>query len=405
MGKKVVITPSKLSGKISVPPSKSISHRALICAALSKGGSEIKNLLDCSDTRATIEILTNMGAKISFENGTALIEGIEKPNKKIIANCRDSGSTLRFLMPVAAALGCEAEFRGAGKLPQRPVTPYLDEFEKKGVLFASKKMPYKISGKLKSGEFSLAGDISSQFVSGYMFALPLLDGDSEITLTSPLQSKPYADITTDILKKFGIEVIEKKNGYFIRGGQSYKPFDMAVDADMSQAAFFVTANALGAEIEIENLNKDSIQGDKAIIGIAQSSNGKAFDADASQIPDLVPILAVLASLSEGTSHITNCGRLRIKECDRLSAITAELNKLGAKITENSDNLVIDGVKALKGGECNSHNDHRIAMAIAIASCFCENEVIINGAECVNKSYPRFFEDFKALGGKINVIDN
>lgn len=405
MGKTVTITPSLLSGKISVPPSKSISHRALICAALAEGKSRITDLLDCADTKATIEILTAFGASITREGNVTVVEGIKKPAAEAIADCGESGSTLRFLIPVAAALGCRAEFLGRAKLPQRPITPYFTELTKNGIAFETKTMPYKISGRLKAGDYSLAGNISSQFISGLLFALPLLDGDSRIILTSPLESKPYVDITTAELKKFGVEVTETDYGWFVSGNQRYKPFDTAIEADMSQAAFFAAANALGSKIEIDGLNLNSIQGDRAILDITENAQGKAFDVDASQIPDLVPILTVLAALSEGTSRITNCARLRLKECDRLAAITEELNKLGAKVTEHPDSLVIEGVKNLHGGVCDSHTDHRIPMSLAIASTRGTEPVTINGAECVSKSYPTFFEDFVSLGGKIDVINN
>ncbi len=405
MGKTVTITPSKLSGKISVPPSKSISHRALICAALAKGKSEITNLLDCADTRATIEILKAFGAKITQKGKTTVVEGIENPNKEAVADCCESGSTLRFLVPVAAALGCKTEFKGKGKLPERPITPYFTELTKKGIAFESEVMPYIIDGQLVSGEYSIAGDISSQFISGLLFALPLLRGDSKILLTSPLQSKPYVDITIAELKHFGISVEETDCGYFIRGGQSYRPNNTTIEADMSQAAFFAVAAALGSDIEIEGLNLNSLQGDREILDVIDQSHGNSFDVSAAQIPDLVPILTVLAALSRGTSHITQCGRLRIKECDRLAAITAELNKLGAKVKEYSDSLEIQGVENLKGGVCDCHNDHRIPMSLAIAATCCTEPVTLVGAECINKSYPDFFEDYISLGGQIDVINN
>lgn len=405
MGKTVKITPSPLSGKITVPPSKSISHRALICAALADGKSEITNLLDCADTRATIDILRAFGAEITKIGDKTVVEGIKKPSAEAIADCCESGSTLRFLIPVAAALGCSTEFIGRGKLPQRPITPYFTELGKNGITFERDTMPYKISGRLKAGDYSLAGNISSQFISGLLFALPLLDGDSRIILTSAPESKPYVDITIAELKKFGVEITETEYGWHVAGNQRYKPFNTAIEADMSQAAFFVVANALGSKIELEGLNPDSLQGDRAILDIVKKANGNAFEVDASQIPDLVPILAVLAALSKGTSKITNCARLRIKECDRLAAITEELNKLGAKVTELPDSLVIDGVSEFHGGICDSHNDHRIPMSLAIAATRGSLPVTINGAECVGKSYPTFFEDYVSIGGKADVINN
>lgn len=405
MTKKITITPSKLSGKTAVPSSKSISHRALICAALAKGKSKIKHLLDCADTRATINILESLGAKIYSEDDFTIVEGIKVPSETAVADCCESGSTLRFLLPVAAALGCKTEFHGKGKLPERPLTPYFTELTKNGIIFEERSMPYRISGRLRAGDYSLEGGISSQFISGLMFALPILEGDSRLILTSPLQSKPYVNLTIAELEKSGIRIDEIPQGYFIKGGQSYAPQKTEIEADMSQAAFFAVANAIGSEIEIEGLNPNSLQGDRAILDIVKNAGGRAFDVDASQIPDLVPILTVLASFSEGISHITGCERLRIKECDRLSAISTELNKLGAKVTENKDSLTVEGVKSLNGGICDSHNDHRIAMSLAIAAARSNGKVTITGAECVAKSYPRFFDDFRLLGGITDVIIN
>ena len=401
MTKNITITPGKLSGKITVPASKSISHRALICAALAEGRSEIKNLLDCADTRATINILNAFGAKITREGDITVVEGIKTPSEAAVADCCESGSTLRFLIPVAAALGCEAEFHGKTKLPERPVTPYFTELTKNGIIFKTKTMPYRISGRLQPGDYSLAGDISSQFISGLLFALPLLDSDSRIIITSPLQSKPYVDLTIAELNRFGVKAEETDYGYFVPGKQSYVPQNTVIEADMSQAAFFVTANALGSEIEIEGLNHNSLQGDKAILDIVKNAKGNAFNVDASQIPDLVPILTVLAAFSNGTSHITGCERLRLKESDRLAVMALELNKLGAKVTENSDSLTVEGVEKIHGGVCDSHVDHRVPMSLAIASTRSTEPITINGAECVSKSYPNFFEDFKALGGIVS----
>ena len=405
MKKNIKITPSKLSGTVHVPASKSISHRALICAALANGTSVIDNLLECDDTDATIGILSAMGAKIHKDGTKTIVNGITAANKEIKADCFESGSTLRFLIPVAAALGCSSEFTGRAKLPQRPITPYFTELAKNGIVFETKEMPYRFSGQLKAGIYTIAGDISSQFISGLLFALPLLEGDSEIVITSPLQSKAYADMTIATLKEFGVTVRETEYGYVVPGNQEYKSIETSIEADMSQAAFYVVANAIGSDVTIEGLNKNSLQGDRAILDIVSSANGNAFDVDASQIPDLVPILTVLAAFSKGTSHITNCGRLRLKESDRLAVITSELNKLGADIIEGTDCLTINGVGSLHGGTCESHVDHRIPMSLAIASTRATEPVIINGVECVSKSYPRFFEDFEALGGKADVIND
>ncbi len=402
----IKITPNYLNGKILVPPSKSISHRALIAAALADGESRIYNLLDCVDTTATIEALTALGAVIKQKNNCTIVKGISVPARIADIDCQESGSTLRFIMPIAAALGCRSTFDGRANLPNRPVTPYFDQFEKHGVKFFTTKMPYVMEGKLTGGVYEIAGNISSQFITGFLFALSLLKEDSIIKITSPLESKPYVDLTIDAMKTFGVEVEEGENEYRIKGDQKYKPCDYTVEADMSQAAFFCVAGAIGAKLDIKGLNYKSLQGDRAIIDITKKyvrSGGKAFDVAADNIPDLVPILTVLACFADGTSHITGCARLRIKECDRLAAISEELNRLGAKIEANEESLTIHGVKELHGGECLTYTDHRIAMSLAIASQRCTEPVIIKGAECVSKSYPHFFEDFRMLGGIADVI--
>lgn len=400
----VKITPSKLCGKLTLPSSKSISHRALICAALSKGRSVIKNSLDCVDTEATIGALTALGAKITRNGENIIVDGIRSTEKNADINCFESGSTLRFILPIAAALGIKSTFSGKGKLPERPITPYFTELQKNGIIFTSTKMPYEINGRLQSGKYELSGDISSQFVTGLLFALPLLEGDSEIILNSPLQSKPYVDITIDCLKSFGIKVIELNSSYKIRGGQNYKACNYNVEADFSNAAFFLTANTLGSKVELLNLNATSKQGDAEIQRITTNYNGSFSDIDVSQIPDLVPILTVLAALSKGSSKIYNAARLRLKECDRLSALSTELNRLGAEITETEDSLEINGVASLHGGTCDSHNDHRIAMSLAIAALKATEPIVIKNAECVSKSYPEFWDDYKALGGIVDVIN-
>ena len=400
------VTPKLLSGNIAVPPSKSISHRALIAAALADGESRISNVLDCEDTRATEDALKSLGAEISKYKNDIIVRGIKAPAEKADINCRESGSTLRFMIPIAAALGTKTSFRGEANLPNRPITPFLEELPRHGTKFLAEKMPYIIEGKLKGGDFSVTGDISSQFITGYMMALPLTGENCTISLTSELQSRPYALLTADVMSSFGVDVAVGENDFKISADSSFKPCDYTVEADMSQAAFFLVADAIGGNVNPVNLRYDSEQGDRAVIDIVKrfkESGGKAFDVAADDIPDLVPILTVLACFAEGTSHITGCARLRIKECDRLAAISDELNRLGANIEAGEDSLTIHGVKSLHGGDCLTYSDHRIAMSLAIASQRCTESIIIRGAECVSKSYPTFFEDFRMLGGIADVI--
>ncbi len=404
----ITITPGKLSGAVRVPPSKSAAHRLIIAAALAEGRSVITDVYFSKDVLATIGAMKALGAEIECDGSTVTIDGIKAPPEKAVLDCCESGSTLRFLIPVACALGVEATFVGQGRLPERPITPYLEELPKHGITFDyNNTMPFTVRGKLTGGEFRIAGDISSQFITGLLLALPLIKGESRITLTSALESRPYVDLTRDVLAKFGCDVTGDEHGFALSGTE-LKPYSGAVEGDYSQAAFFYAANALGSALDISGLNVNSFQGDKKIVEICKqmvynkSDTGrpKAFEIDCSDIPDLVPILAVLASFCEGTSRITNAARLRIKECDRLTAMAESLNAVGGKVTELPDGLIIEGRETLDGGTVPDFNDHRIPMAMAIAATRCAAPVKILGAQCVSKSYPDFFEVYESLGGKI-----
>lgn len=406
----VKIYPSRLIGTVNAPSSKSYSHRMIIAAALADGVSEVTNVTVSNDINVTAAAMEALGANVLPDGDVFTVRGIKAPSAKADIDCGESGSTLRFIIPIAAALGTETVLNGHAKLPTRPVTPYLRELSKKGITFEPQGgLPMKLTGKLTAGEYELEGDISSQFITGLLFALPLCAEDSVIRLTSPLQSKPYADMTVSVLKEFGVSVHEDTmNGlplYLIKGGQKYSPRRVKVEGDYSQAAFFYTANALGSEIKIGNLDPDTVQGDKAIADITEKfmKDSEPFTADVSDIPDLVPILAVLGSFAKGNCRLTNAARLKIKESDRL-AVTAEvLNALGGKVTAGDDFLEMAPVEKFTGGEIHSHKDHRIVMAAAIAATMSDAPVIIRGADDVNKSYPRFFEDYKALGGRIEII--
>ena len=406
----IKIYPSKLIGTVNAPSSKSYSHRMIIAAALADGISEISNVTDSNDITVTSQAMEALGANVLSDGGTYTVRGIKTPAAKADIDCGESGSTLRFIIPVAAALGTTATLNGHAKLPQRPITPYTREFPKKGVTFEPQSgLPITITGRLRAGEYNLEGDVSSQFITGLMLALPLCEEDSAIKLMSPLQSKPYADMTIAALKKFGVDIREMNlDGlplYLIKGGQKYKPCRIAVEGDYSQAAFFFTANALGSEINVTNLDPDSVQGDKEILNIIASCGKEMnpFTADAGNIPDLVPILAVLGSVTKGQSKIINGARLKIKESDRLVCVANALNAIGGKVTAGDDFLTMDHIDHFTGGEVDSCKDHRIVMAAAIAATASTAPVIIHGAENVNKSYPRFFDDFKSLGGQFEVL--
>lgn len=409
----IEITPSKLHGTVRIPASKSVAHRMLICAALAEGTSVISGVDISRDITATMEVLTAFGAAFFQDGSTITVTGVggKATAKEAIADCCESGSTLRFLIPVAAALGVHTTFFGQGRLPQRPITAYLRELPPKGITFHYENtMPFTIEGQLQSGVYELEGDVSSQYVTGLLFALSLLDGDSEIRMLSRLESRPYVDLTIDCLRQFGVEIRETESGYAIPGGQKLHPCDLAVEGDYSQAAFFYVANALGSDVELTNLNPDSVQGDKKIIEITSQmcynlKEGKpaCFTVDASDIPDLVPILAVLATFGTATSRITGAHRLAIKESDRLAATADMLNRLGGKVTASADGLEIEPVQELHGGVVDSFGDHRIAMCAAVAATRCTGVVTILHGDCVEKSYPRFFEDYQQLGGIAHVI--
>jgi len=417
---KIIIKPKLLKGNIVVPSSKSLGHRGIIAAALSRGISRVDNIQLSKDIEATMELMKELGAVVNIEDQNLYIDGRKmfSYEKKLDLRCRESGSTLRFLIPLALTKDGDYIFHGEGKLISRPLEPYYEIFEEKGIKYSREEdgLPLKVSGKLTSGTYRVRGDISSQFITGLLFSLPILEGNSRIQITTKLESKGYIDLTLDILKDFGIEIENNNYKEFnIRGAQKYNCRNYYVEGDYSQGAFFLVAGALGSSIVCSGLNKDSLQGDKVILDILEAmgcnveeseegikvkpSKTKGIEIDASNCPDLVPILTVLASLSEGETKIVNAKRLRIKECDRLHAITKELNKLGANIIELEDSLIISGVNELKGGEVDSHNDHRIVMALAIAATRARGNVIINNPSAVEKSYPNFFKDYFKLGGE------
>lgn len=403
----ILIKPTKLSGEVTIPPSKSMAHRAIICAALSNGKSVIDNIDLSDDIRATINAVKNMGADISIKDRRIEICGIFKSPVKddFVIDCNESGSTLRFFVPITMLFDVNKTFIGKGNLGKRPLDVFYNIFDKQGIEYSYAKdiLNLSIKGKLKPDVFKVRGDISSQFITGLLFALPLLNHESRIIITSKLESKSYLDLTLFMLQKFGIEIINKDyKEFIIKGNQEYKAIDYTVEGDYSQAAFFLCANYLGNNIEIKGLDENSLQGDKEVIKwlkVLKEDKNKVIDA--TNCPDIIPILTVCAALTNGKTEIINAGRLRIKECDRLHAIVSELNKLGANITEHEESLMINGVKHLKGCVVDSHQDHRISMSLAIASCLAQGDVIIKDYMCVKKSYPNFYEDFKKLGGNIN----
>lgn len=406
----ILIKPRKLSGEVVVPPSKSMAHRAIICAALSKGKSIIDNIDLSDDIIATINAARSMGAKIEIDNRKVAVEGIlSSPNNEdFIVDCNESGSTLRFFVPITMLFNQKKTFIGKGNLGKRPLNVFYEIFDKQGIKYSYKKdiLDLQVEGKLKPDTFYVRGDISSQFITGLLFALPLLDDDSKIVITSKLESKSYLDLTLSMLNKFGIEIENKDyKEFIIKGNQEYKAMDYTVEGDYSQAAFFLSANYIGNDIDIKGLDENSLQGDKEILKwleVLKNDENKVIDA--TNCPDIIPILTVCAALTKGKTEIINAGRLRIKECDRLTAISTQLNKLGADIIEHEESLTINGVDSLNGGCVDSFKDHRISMSLAIASSRCKDDIIIKDYMCVKKSYPHFYEDFMKLGGEINECD-
>lgn len=420
------IYPSKLKGEVKIPPSKSMAHRAIICAALSDGLCIIENIDYSDDIIATIDAMNSLGAKIVKHKDYIEVIGAyrsdENPQETRIIDCNESGSTLRFLVPISLLFKGSSKFIGRGNLGKRPLTTYYNIFERQGIEYSYEEgnLNLVINGELKPGTFQVEGNVSSQFITGLLFTLPLLKEDSKIIITTEMESKGYIDLTLRAMSDFGVEIINNNyREFIIKGNQKYNVRNYRVEGDYSQAAFFLCADSLGNDVLCKDLDLNSLQGDKEVIdilermnvvfnandiGVKGTTNGELTSTviDGSQCPDIIPVLTSVAALTKGTTEIINAGRLRIKECDRLAAVTSELNKLGAKIIEKEDGLVVTGVEKLQGGvEVWSHKDHRIAMTLAIASTRCEEPIVIKDYECIAKSYPKFFEDFKALGGNVH----
>ncbi|MBC7766092.1 MAG: 3-phosphoshikimate 1-carboxyvinyltransferase [Hyphomonadaceae bacterium] len=419
----VTITPNDLTGTVQVPASKSLCHRAVICAALAEGTSHLTHVSMSEDIEATCRVMRGLGVQIEGRSEQLTVRGTALNVQQKPLDCGESGSTLRFAIPLALLTDQPVMFVGRGKLTTRPLQTYYELFEQQHIQYQNTKgaLPLIVKGKLKGDTFTMRGDVSSQFVSGLMFALPLLQEDSVISLIPPVQSIGYIDLTMDAMQTFGVKVekIDEKT-YHIKGGQLYQPTSYEVEGDFSQAAFWLVAGVLGQQITVTGLNLNSKQGDRAIVKILTSMGANLVEQDgqiiampsklhgtvidAAQCPDLVPVLAAAAAVSEGQTIIKNAERLRIKECDRLAAMCTELNKLGACVTETADGLVIEGKPSLTGGLTDSWNDHRIAMALAAVSMKATAPITINGSESVNKSYPNFWTHFTLLHGNCKIVE-
>ena len=410
-----IIKADKLVGELSPPPSKSVLHRYIIASSLAKGVSKIENISFSEDIIATIEAMKKLGANIEQKENYLLIDGsdtFKNLNENIEIDCNESGSTLRFLFPLSIVEENKVLFKGRGKLFKRPMTPYFENFEKYKIKHSYiDENAILLEGKLKAGIYEIDGNISSQFITGLLFSLPLLDGKSKIIINRKLESSNYIDISLDCLSKFGIKIINNSYQEFvIEGNQSYRAGNYRTEADYSQAAFFLVANAIGSKIKINDLSENSLQGDKKIIDyISEIDNWNSKDTlilDGSETPDIIPILSLKAAVSGKKIEIVNVERLRIKESDRLKATVEELSKLNFDLIEKKDSILINSRENFEVNKnekivsLSAHSDHRIAMMIAVAATCYDGEILLDNLDCVKKSYPNFWEVFLSLGGKI-----
>ena len=415
----IVIEPSPLKGEIAAIPSKSVAHRMLICAALADGPTTLRIPKTSDDIDATADCLRALGAAITVNNEDYIVEPIAQIENIPLLDCGESGSTLRFLLPVAAAAADRCRFDGHGRLPERPLSDLTDAMKEHGVSFDGEKLPFTIGGRLRGGIYRLPGNVSSQYITGLLLALPLCEEDSVIELTTALESASYIDITLSVLKTFGITVHCERNRYIIPGKQVFRsPGTLPVEGDWSNAAFFLTAAALNNDITMTGLNPNSAQGDRKIIAlleqlgaVTQKDNGrltlrsddlKGCTIDIQDTPDLLPVLSVAAAFAQGKTTFINAARLRLKESDRLASSAAMIENLGGRAEVGEDELTVYGT-GLIGGTVESCNDHRIAMSAAVAATRCSKPVTILNAEAVKKSYPGFYNDYNKTGGKAHVL--
>ncbi len=423
-------------GDVTVPPSKSAAHRALFCGALSRGKCLISNIDSSKDMEAALGAVRALGVRAVYDREKRAVSldasGLGSTAGGVI-DCLESGNTLRFTVPVAAALGGDWRMVGSGRLPQRPMGVYRDLLPRHGAEYrtvGTEELPLELSGRLVPGTFALPGNVSSQFITGLLLALPLLDGDSDIVLTSPLESEGYVDLTLSVLRDFGVEAARTASGWHVPGRQRFVPRDYTVEGDWSQAAFFLSmaaADPEGHRIRLHGLDPDSLQGDKACVerfqefgletawrdGALTVWNPRAHEPfgglrgceiDVSQISDMVPALSVCAALAEGETRFIRAERLRLKESDRISAMEDALNALGGKARSTRDTLTVVGEPFLRGGTAEGRNDHRVVMSLAASALRSETAVRVTDEQSVRKTYPGFYDDFTRLGGSARVVN-
>ena len=418
---RATISPGPLRGTLDAIPSKSDAHRAILAAALSDGPTDIVLSSFSQDIEATVACAAALGASaVRTPSGLRITPRPHGASARPALFFGESGTTARLVLPVAAALCAQAEAGGAGRLPERPMSAICRALSETGCRLSGDRLPLSLRGPLRAGVYELPGNISSQYISGLLFALPLLEGDSVIALTSPLQSSGYVDMTLRTLAAFGIEADARQGGWLVRGGQTYRsPGTYAVEGDYSNSAVWLCAGALGGDVTVCGLDPASLQPDRAVVQILErfgaqvdcaggacrvrpGAGSRPLRLDVSETPDLVPVLAVLLASAAGESALENAGRLRLKESDRLHTVTGLLRDLGAQAEEARDSMRIAGRGALCGGRTDAHGDHRIAMAAALAASVCSAAVTIENAQAVEKSYPGFFSDLRKLGGRIDV---
>lgn len=411
------LSPATLGGTIAAIPSKSAAHRLFIAASLADRSSSWTLPTSSVDIDTTLRCMAALGATVQREGNTVHITPIQHANNEATIDCEESGSTLRFLLPVSAALGVASHFVGRGRLPERPIADFLEVIKRLGAATDSNQLPLTITGPLHGGTAALPGHVSSQYLTGLLLAAPLLEESLDITLTTPLQSRPYIDLTMDVLRTFGVQVATDGTHFHIDGKARYRvpEGDRIIEGDWSNAAFFLAAGALSAPVTMTGLNIESSQGDKAIVDLLRGFGAKvectedritvspaplhAQTISVKEIPDALPILAVIAAQAEGTTVFTDAERLRLKESDRIATTTALLEAMGVPCESNASSMRVTGVKKLRGNvTVDSANDHRIAMAAAIAALNCDAPITLTGANAVKKSYPHFFQDYASLGG-------
>lgn len=408
----------KLRGAVTPPASKSITHRYLICAALADRKTVIRDFCDSMDTRATISCLKSLGAGIEIEGADITVTPIGRNRLPAgcTLDCQESGSTLRFMLPLVSALGCGATFTAGGRLPERPLSPLYEQLLEHGMkLGGNGIMPLTAAGALTPGDFTIDAGISSQFTSGLLMALPLLDAGSRIVLSGKRESAPYIDMTVSVLKQFGVSVYESRDTFTVPGNQTFRsPVSVTVEKDWSAAANWLVAGCIGGSIECLGLEwPGSLQGDRRIVELLRSMGARietgsgvrvlpsrlhGIDADCSDIPDLVPALAVAAATAQGESRLTGIGRLRLKESDRIESVCSMLRSFGIQCSATDDSIHICGGYPHCATAC-PQGDHRIAMAAAVLATAADGESTIKNVDCTAKSYPDFFRDFRNLGGR------